>query len=85
LKHVIKEQNQRNILLQGKWNNLFEKSCGCKSCCFIKKKLEKKVNNSLRGSVEGQSINKCPSIYGSSISIFFVVKNLYKQGNVEQQ
>jgi len=35
LKHVIKEQNQGNILLQGKWNNFFEKSYGCKSCCLI--------------------------------------------------
>lgn len=35
LKHVVKEQNQGNVLLQGKWNNFFEKSYGCKSCCFI--------------------------------------------------
>jgi hypothetical protein len=84
LKHVIKEQNQGNILLQGKWNNFFEKSYGCKSC-FIKKKLEKEVKNSLKGSVEGQLINKCPIIYGSSISNFLIVKSPYKLGDVEQQ
>jgi hypothetical protein len=75
----------RKYLVKGKWNNFFEKSYGCKSCCFIQKKLEKEVNNSLRASVEGQSINKCASIYGSSISFFFAVKNPYKQGNIEQQ
>jgi hypothetical protein len=52
LKHVIKEQNQGNLLLQGKWNNFFEKPYGCKSCCFISKELKEEVNNSLRESAE---------------------------------
>jgi len=38
------------------------------------KTFEKKVNNYLRGSVERQPINKCPSIFGSSISNFFLAK-----------
>jgi hypothetical protein len=39
----------------------------------------------MRGSVEGQLTNKCPNIYGSSISNLFAIKNAYKQNNVEQQ
>jgi hypothetical protein len=75
----------RKYLVKGKWNNFSKKSYGCKSCCFKQKKLEEEVDNSSKGSVEGQSINKCASIYGPLISNFFVVKNSYKQGNIEQQ
>jgi hypothetical protein len=53
LKHVIKERNEGNLLLQGKWNNFFEKPYRCKSCCFIRKELKEEVNNYLRGSEEG--------------------------------
>lgn len=49
------------------------------------KTFEEEANSFLRGSVEIQPINTCPSIFGSSISNFFLAKNLYKQSNVEQQ
>jgi hypothetical protein len=49
------------------------------------KTFEEETNNYLRGSVEIQPINKFPSIFGSSNFNFFLVKNLYKQNNVEQQ
>jgi hypothetical protein len=49
------------------------------------KKFEDVVNNFLKGNVERQLLKKCPSIFGSSISNFFVAKNLYKQNDVEQQ
>jgi hypothetical protein len=49
------------------------------------KTFEKDANNYLRGSEERQPINKPPSIFGSSISNFFLAKNLYKQSKVEQQ
>ncbi len=44
LKLAIKEQRQRkgNFLLQDKCNNIIEKSCGCKACCFNKKNLKKR-------------------------------------------
>ncbi len=48
------------------------------------KTFEEEANNYLRGSVERQPINKCPSISESSISNFFLAKNLYNQNNVEQ-
>jgi hypothetical protein len=85
LKHVIKEWNQRNILLQGKWNYFFEKPYGCKSRCFIIRELKEEVNNSLKGSVEGQSINNF-SKHVWVINLKKIVgKNPYKQSNVEQQ
>jgi hypothetical protein len=45
------------------------------------KKFEDVINNFLKGSVERQLVKKCPSIFGSSISNFFVAKNPYKQSD----
>ncbi len=71
-----------NILLLDKLNNSLEKSCGCKTSFRIF--FEEEVNSSLRGNVEKQLVKKRPNISRSSISNFFVAKNIYKQSNVEQ-
>jgi hypothetical protein len=52
---------------------------------MIVKKIEEEINNEIVGIVERKLIKKRPNVPTSVISVFFVVKEPFKNNDVKQK